>query len=62
MTDLRTAAKRALKVLEQLQGGCTDADDGDALRLAVKCAQLFGFYRFLRAWIAAMAGHHRAAD
>ena len=30
-------------------------DDGDALRLAVKCAQLFGFYRFLRAWIAAMA-------
>lgn len=30
-------------------------DDGDALRLAVRCAQLFGFYRFLRAWLVAMA-------
>ena len=30
-------------------------DDGDALRLAVRCAQLFGFYRFLRAWLIAMA-------
>ena len=31
------------------------ADDGDALRLAVRCAQLFGFHRFLRAWLIAMA-------
>ena len=31
------------------------ADDGDALRLAVRCAQMFGFYRFLRAWLIAMA-------
>lgn len=30
-------------------------DDGDALRLAVHCAQMFGFYRFLRAWLIAMA-------
>ena len=30
-------------------------NDGDALRLAVRCAQLFGFYRFLRAWLVAMA-------
>lgn len=30
-------------------------DDGDALRLAVRCAQLFGFYRFMRAWLIAMA-------
>jgi hypothetical protein len=30
------------------------ADDGDALRLAVRCAQLFGFHRFLRAWLVAM--------
>lgn len=29
-------------------------DDGDALRLAVQCTQLFGFYRFLRAWLVAM--------
>ncbi len=31
------------------------ADDGDALRLAVRCAQRFGFYRFMRAWLIAMA-------
>jgi hypothetical protein len=31
------------------------ADDGDALRLAVRMAQLFGFYRMLRAWLIAMA-------
>ncbi len=30
-------------------------DDGDALRLAVRCAQRFGFYRFMRAWLIAMA-------
>ena len=29
--------------------------DSDALRLAVRCAQLFGFYRFMRAWMIAMA-------
>ena len=29
-------------------------DDGDALRLAVRCAQLSGFYRLLRAWLIAM--------
>ena len=33
-------------------------NDGDALRLAVRCAQLFGFYRFLRAWLVAMATEH----
>ena len=30
-------------------------EDAQALRLAVRCAQLFGFYRFLRAWLIAMA-------
>ncbi len=30
-------------------------DDGDALRLGVRCAQLFGFYRFLRAWLIEMS-------
>jgi len=30
-------------------------DDGDALRLAVRCVQLFGFYQFMRAWLIAMA-------
>jgi hypothetical protein len=30
-------------------------DDGAALRLAVRCAQRFGFYRFMRAWLIAMA-------
>jgi hypothetical protein len=30
-------------------------DDGDALRLAVRCAQRFGLYRFMRAWLIAMA-------
>jgi hypothetical protein len=28
MTDLRKAAEDALKVLEELHGGCTDSDDG----------------------------------
>jgi hypothetical protein len=32
-----------------------DNDDGDAFRLAVRCAQRFGFYRFMRAWLIAMA-------
>jgi hypothetical protein len=27
MTDLRKAAEDALKVLEELHGGCTDSDD-----------------------------------
>ena len=30
-------------------------DDGDVFRLAVRCAQRFGFYRFMRAWLIAMA-------
>ena len=29
--------------------------DGDAFRLAVRCAQLFGFYRFMRRWMVCMA-------
>ena len=31
------------------------ADDGDALRLAVRCAQLFGFFRFMRVWLVCMS-------
>jgi hypothetical protein len=30
-------------------------DDGDALRLVVRLAQLFGFYRVLRQWLICMA-------
>lgn len=30
-------------------------DDGDALRLAVRLFQLFGFYRVMRVWLVAMA-------
>lgn len=30
-------------------------DDGDALRLAVRCAQLFGFFRFMRVWLVCMS-------
>jgi hypothetical protein len=30
-------------------------DDGDALRLAVRMAQMYGFFRFMRAWLVAMA-------
>lgn len=62
--ELLELAAKAAGVGGQWEFGYRDAngrawnaleDDGDALRLAVKCAQLFGFYRFLRAWIAAMA-------
>ena len=69
MTDreyLELAAKAAGYVLDgtvlrnlksdfEYDGWNPLTDDGDALRLAVKCAQLFGFYRFLRAWLIAMA-------
>lgn len=31
------------------------ADDGDALRLAVRMAQLYGFFRLMRRWMVCMA-------
>lgn len=37
MTDLRTAAQQALEVLESLQGGCTDSDDGTVEAITVWC-------------------------
>ena len=62
---LEFAAKAAGYVLQETEDGyeCNfddsriwnpRTDDGDALRLAVRCAQLFGFYRFLREWLVAM--------
>ena len=45
MADLRTAAKRALKVLEQLQGGCTDADDGTVEAITVWCPEVISDLR-----------------
>jgi hypothetical protein len=35
MTDLRKAAEDALKVLEELHGGCTDSDDGSVECLTI---------------------------
>ena len=55
---LELAAKAAKYTLGSttLDDGYWDPliDDGDALRLAVRCTQLSGFYRFFRAWLVAM--------
>jgi hypothetical protein len=40
MTNLRTAAQQALEVLETLQGGCTDHDDGTVEALTVWCPEV----------------------
>ena len=40
MTDLRQAAQQALKALEDLQGGCTDSDDGTVEALTVWCPEV----------------------
>jgi hypothetical protein len=39
-TDLRTAAQQALELLKELQGGCTDSDDGTVEALTVWCPEL----------------------
>jgi hypothetical protein len=39
-TDLRTAAQQALELLKQLQGGCTDSDDGTVEALTVWCPEV----------------------
>ena len=40
MTDLRQAAQQALEALADLQGGCTDSDDGTAEALTVWCPEV----------------------
>jgi hypothetical protein len=40
MTDLRTAAQQALELLKELQGGCTDSDDGTVEALTVWCPEV----------------------
>jgi hypothetical protein len=40
MTTLREAAQQALEVLEALQGGCTDSDDGTVEAITVWCPEI----------------------
>jgi hypothetical protein len=40
MTDLRTAAQQALELLKELQGGCTDSDDGTVEAITVWCPEV----------------------
>lgn len=40
MTTLRQAAQQALEALEDLQGGCTDSDDGTVDALTVWCPEV----------------------
>ena len=40
MSDLRQAAQQALEVLEALQGGCTDSDDGTVEAITVWCPEI----------------------
>lgn len=40
MTTLREAAQQALEALEQLQGGCTDSDDGTVEAITVWCPEV----------------------
>ena len=37
---LREAAQQALKLLKELQGGCTDSDDGTVEALTVWCPEV----------------------
>ena len=45
MTDLRQAAQQALEALADLQGGCTDSDDGTVEALTVWCPQVIADLR-----------------
>jgi len=40
MTNLREAAQMALDALEQLQGGCTDSNDGTVEAITVWCPEV----------------------
>jgi hypothetical protein len=40
MSDLKTAAQQALELLKELQGGCTDSDDGTVEALTVWCPEV----------------------
>jgi hypothetical protein len=55
MTDLRKAAEDALKVLEELHGGCTDSDDGSIECLTIWVPEVITALR------AALEHDHRAA-
>lgn len=45
MTALRQAAKMALEALENLQGGCTDSDDGTVEAITVWCPEIIDALR-----------------
>ena len=40
MADLRQAAQQALEVLKELQGGCTDSNDGTVEAITVWCPEV----------------------
>lgn len=40
MTTLREAAQQALEAMEELQGGCTDSDDGTVEAITVWCPEV----------------------
>ena len=42
---LREAARMALEVLEALQGGCTDSDDGTIEAITVYCPEVIAALR-----------------
>lgn len=42
---LREAAQHALEALEQLQGGCTDSDDGTVEAITVWCPEIIDALR-----------------
>ena len=43
--ELRAAAQQALECLEQLQGGCTDSDDGTVEAITVWCPEIIDALR-----------------
>jgi hypothetical protein len=45
ITELREAARMALEVLEALQGGCTDSDDGTVEAITVHCPEVIAALR-----------------
>ena len=45
MTDLEKAARMALEALEQLQGGCTDSNDGTMEAITVWCPEVIAALR-----------------
>jgi hypothetical protein len=62
MTTLRQAAERALAALEQLQGGCTDSDDGTVEAITVWCPEVIEALRAALAQPEAQPGEWGSAQ